>query len=220
LRGRVVGLRGPLGPGGTQIYRVRVWGMGKPRAIEMTEDELVRVATPPTKAPEYFFKVGLEYYVAGRAAAAAGLDLVAGNLLHHAVEMLLKGGLVQAKAPQLYKDRDGHPLLMAWVAVKTLHPAEELAGFDQVITDLDRFEKIRYPDDILSNGAQLSVGWGRGPTQRPAKPPLYQLEVNAVDKVVARLFRLLRINPRAYLGGLNPEARRALEFRNDECKGW
>jgi hypothetical protein len=219
-RGQIIELRGPLGPRGMQVYRVRVKGKPKPADVEVCEDQLALLPTPQAKAPEYFFKVGLEYYIAGRAAAAAHLSLVTGNLLHHAVEMLLEGELARTTGLDDLKAKYGHRLLRAWDAVKKLHAAEDLAGFDQVITDLDHFEKIRYPDDILSNGAQISVGWGNGPTQRPATPPLYSLDVNAVDKLVARLARLFRINPPAYLGGLNPEARRALEFLNEECQGW
>jgi hypothetical protein len=40
LRGRVVELRGPLGPGGVQIYRVRVRRGPKPSYIELREDQL------------------------------------------------------------------------------------------------------------------------------------------------------------------------------------
>ena len=45
LRGRVVELRGPLGPGGTQIYRVRIRGMLRPTYIELREDQLELVPT-------------------------------------------------------------------------------------------------------------------------------------------------------------------------------
>jgi hypothetical protein len=40
MRGRVVELRGPLGPGGVQIYRVRVQRKPKPSFIEVREDQL------------------------------------------------------------------------------------------------------------------------------------------------------------------------------------
>jgi hypothetical protein len=38
--GRVVELRGPLGPGGVQIYRVLVQSKPKPSYIELREDQL------------------------------------------------------------------------------------------------------------------------------------------------------------------------------------
>ena len=38
--GRVVELRGPLGPNGAQIYRVRTRGKPKPSYVEVREDQL------------------------------------------------------------------------------------------------------------------------------------------------------------------------------------
>jgi hypothetical protein len=40
MRGRIVELRGPLGPGGAQIYRVRVRRKPTPAYIEVREDQL------------------------------------------------------------------------------------------------------------------------------------------------------------------------------------
>ncbi len=39
-RARIVELRGPLGPGGAEIYRVRVYGTRKPIYIELGGDQL------------------------------------------------------------------------------------------------------------------------------------------------------------------------------------
>jgi hypothetical protein len=40
MRGRIVELRGPLGPGGVEIYGVRVRRKPKPLYIEVREDQL------------------------------------------------------------------------------------------------------------------------------------------------------------------------------------
>jgi hypothetical protein len=40
MRGRIVELRGPLGPGGVQIYRVLVRRKPEPIYIELREDQL------------------------------------------------------------------------------------------------------------------------------------------------------------------------------------
>ena len=40
MRGRIVELRGPLGPGGVQIYRVLVRRKPEPTYIELREDQL------------------------------------------------------------------------------------------------------------------------------------------------------------------------------------
>ena len=39
-RGRIVELRGPLGPGGVAIYRVRYRGKPRPASVEVREDQL------------------------------------------------------------------------------------------------------------------------------------------------------------------------------------
>ncbi len=43
MRGEIVELRGPLGPRGAQIYRVRVRRKPKPTYIELREDQLALV---------------------------------------------------------------------------------------------------------------------------------------------------------------------------------
>ena len=46
--------------------------------------------------PDIFFIFSaIDYYVAGRYSVLAGLNPTAGNQLHHAVEMCLKGGLAK-----------------------------------------------------------------------------------------------------------------------------
>jgi len=45
MRGRIVELRGPLGPGGVQIYRVLVRRKPDPVYIELREDQLRLVPT-------------------------------------------------------------------------------------------------------------------------------------------------------------------------------
>ncbi len=40
LRGRIVEVRGPLGPGGAEIFRVRVRRKPKPHDIEVRADQL------------------------------------------------------------------------------------------------------------------------------------------------------------------------------------
>jgi hypothetical protein len=42
-RARIVELRGPLGPGGKQVYRVLVRRKPKPVYIELREDQLVLI---------------------------------------------------------------------------------------------------------------------------------------------------------------------------------
>ena len=50
LRGRIVELRGPLGPGGAQIYRVRVRRKPSPAYTEVREDQLILLPPRPASA--------------------------------------------------------------------------------------------------------------------------------------------------------------------------
>jgi hypothetical protein len=42
-RGRIVELRGPLGPGGAEIYRVRIPNKPKPKYVEVRGDQLIAI---------------------------------------------------------------------------------------------------------------------------------------------------------------------------------
>jgi hypothetical protein len=47
-RGRIVELRGPLGPGGKLAYRVIVSRKPRPVYIDVTEDQVVLIPTAPS----------------------------------------------------------------------------------------------------------------------------------------------------------------------------
>src|SRR5262245_37812924 len=97
---------------------------------------------------QYFFKIGLEYYVNGRAACLCGCLFTTGNLLHHAVEMMLKGELcLTIPLSDLRNRKFGHSLTKCWEALKSVFPNENLGEFDQMMVELDKFETIRYPDN-------------------------------------------------------------------------
>jgi HEPN domain-containing protein len=73
----------------------------------------------------------IDYYAGGRYAVFAGLNPAAGNLLHHAVEMCLKGALAKkGKSPDdLKKLRHGLPKI--WKEFKAQYP-EDLGSFDPI----------------------------------------------------------------------------------------
>jgi hypothetical protein len=82
---------------------------------------------------------GSQYYTAARFATHAGCMPVAGNLFHHAVEFLLKGGLAR-KRPLSELKQMGHNLDVLWRAFKTDFPDASLERHDQTISSVDRFE--------------------------------------------------------------------------------
>jgi hypothetical protein len=53
-RGRIVEFRGPLAPGGVYVYRVRVPLKPKPTYIELREDQLAALSTPPNEEAKPF----------------------------------------------------------------------------------------------------------------------------------------------------------------------
>lgn len=184
------------------------------------------MSAPTDRAHQNFFRLAIEYYINGRSAFLSGCTTTGGNLLHHAVEMLLKGELAKTVSLQDLKDdkKFGHWLPKCWAAFKALFPSENLTEFDPMIVSLDRFERIRYPDNVLKEGMAITVGFGRwkptpvGGTAHPV--PEYQLAVGDVDAFFARAVPLCRINPPAYTHFVSEYGREALTKFNDYAKDW
>ena len=101
-----------------------------------------------------FISAGMHYYVAGRYAVFAGFNPTAANLLHHAVEMALKGAL--AKKGMDLKALKGlsHDLPRIWREFTAQYGIDG-STFDRVIAELQKFESIRYPDEIVKLRTQL-----------------------------------------------------------------
>src|SRR5947209_8389499 len=82
----------------------------------------------------HFYRIALQYYAAGRFAALTALTPVCGNIIHYAVEMMLKGRLTYTLTlQQMASNPYRHNLPRIWQAFKELFPAENLARFDQFI---------------------------------------------------------------------------------------
>ena len=110
------------------------------------------------------------------------------------------------------------------MAFKGLFPTEDLTEFDAMIDELEKFEKIRYPDEILAHGACIGLGLGKGKPFTSMTPrqtePEYQMGVGDVDAFFARLFPLCRLNPKAYFSFLSSQGRQVLTEGNAESKDW
>ena len=173
-----------------------------------------------------FLDLGLQYYIAGRSAARGGLVPVYGNLLHHAVEMFLKAGLVNILTPvEMSRKPYGHNLTTLWDRYKTEQGDVGLARFDATIVALDPFESIRYPDEIARRGFQIAVAWRPGDaaaepgTESP--PPMYGVPINDVDTLVIGIVRRANVNPRYLTTRLHKrESREALEYINPYAADW
>jgi hypothetical protein len=168
-----------------------------------------------TVARELFFHSGTQHYVAGRFAAIAALIPVAGNLLHHAVEMFMKGGLSATRTLDQLKGM-GHNLPRIWSEWKSQYPDPAHTKFDGVITDLHPFEELRYPNAVLAHGAGVTIDMGCGPRPPPSgcPEPEYYLSVPEVDELVAVLFAAASVNPPYFTSRLRKVARDFLMDQN------
>lgn len=158
-----------------------------------------------------------QYYIAGRFAAITLLFPVSGNLLHHAVELYLKGILAKHYSlAELWKFN--HHLLKIWPVFKKKFQLADLSKFDPAIERLDRFERIRYPDKLLNEGMSgllaSSVQDFDQMQHNEIREPKYQLVLEEVDELVKVVFQLSGLNPRFFFDGIDDIARHFLLLRN------
>jgi hypothetical protein len=175
-------------------------------------------------ADHHFYRLGLQYYAEGRFGALTAMMPVCGNTLHHAVEMILKGRLAHTLTfKQMSKAPYSHGLPRLWQDFKALFPGEDLTRFDQFIDLLHPFESIRYPNNLLAQGAQITVGFvteNRMGGRDPGRPePEYRLSITDLDDLMNELVRLCSINPEAYLHPYN-DAVEVILRNNVSCQGW
>jgi hypothetical protein len=156
-----------------------------------------------------FFRLGVGYYVVGRFAAFSQLFPVAGNLLHHAIEMFLKGALVRSVGLGALKGIK-HDLKKLWSEFKKHHTSTESDSFDEAIGELHRFGRLRYPDVVIGEGMELTFDVFREhrvETSSPGKPlPRYSLVLEDVDALVKFISQNQRVNPRFHLQRIPAEA--------------
>src|SRR5262249_6364770 len=124
---------------------------------------------------------GFQYYVAARYAVRARLSPVAGNQFHHAIELFLKARVSQSMSSTDMKKKFRHDLKALWIAFKSEFPLYDLTRFDQAIEEVDQFETIRYPDEIIKKGTELVIALDRaaaaatGSIGGTQAPPRYAL---------------------------------------------
>ena len=170
------------------------------------------ISKDPERDAIKFCQRGIDYYVAGRFSALPGRSIiVSGNLLHHAIEMLLKGALCKAQthSPQQIRWM-GHNLKRAWKAFKSSFPDPRLNALDSAVKDLNKFEELRYPNTQFSTMVQMMIlkrahvaqtnvtstaglTGTRGPT-----PKKYAYILEDVDELVKLIFDVGRINPQLF----------------------
>ncbi|MEQ1864983.1 MAG: hypothetical protein ABL996_10050 [Micropepsaceae bacterium] len=158
----------------------------------------------------HFFRAATEYYISARFGIYNGLGHVAANQLHHAVEQYCKGVLSATMTLANLKQL-GHRLPTIWAAVKSLAADPTLNRFDAAIGDLDKFERVRYPDEIIKLGAIFDIAPGRDAPVPPqfvgaTAPPVYALRLGPIDDLVDEIFRIAQINRDAVVAGHTRDA--------------
>jgi hypothetical protein len=175
-------------------------------------------------AEDRFFDLGMQYYIAARLSAVlVGLMPVCGNLYHHAVEMFLKAGLSRKYSMRDLANRNkfGHCLPKIWEAFTADFASPALRQFDTVITNLQKWDEIRYPDKVLREGAAMSVEWVEKTSHTsPSSPPRYEVNGTAIDNFVKTIFEVLQKLPGRYTSRVNsnPDLRELLTRYHTEAE--
>ena len=130
------------------------------------------------------YPLALQHYVAGRMLALQLQTHVAGNILHHAVELFLKAELSPTVTIDKLKNKYRHNLKKIWSAYQALH-SQVPGHFTNTIADLDAFEEIRYP-----SAEKESIGHRYALFKEHASPELtprgtYSLVLESIDELIA-----------------------------------
>ncbi len=159
---------------------------------------------------ELYLTTALQYYIAARYAAFAGFIPVCGVLFHHAIEMYLKGRLC-LKLDEFQLRILGHQLKRVWKKFKEEMSDGTLDKFDRVISELDRHERIRYPETIARGGMigliqfkPATTSGVRGVATGPQ--PQFTIAVDDLDALAKTILDKSGVNPRFFTAGLNDDA--------------
>ena len=187
-----------------------------PTGIELTQEQ--RDQSFRTRYWSHAIRYGIQYYVAGRFAAASGFTPVLANLLHHAVELFLKACFAYddpvERIRQYGSGKTGyrHNLPLLWVEFKKRNAAAVRPEFDRIIDALHKFEEIRYPEQLIDDGATIIINIFAVDDQprdgHEAEQTSYLLSLPEVDELMGLLFASTRCNRELFLAEVNDERRR------------
>jgi HEPN domain-containing protein len=166
-----------------------------------------------------YFRTALHYYVLGRYATTARLSPTPGNLIHHAIEFFLKAALIEKLDEAARRNKFRHNLGKLWRRYKRERNDPALDKFNQTISDINKFERIRYPEEMLRLGMLAEIGPVRNtftppPGRRQPKAARYQLALDEVDELVKLILQIENVNPTFYTQSLDEHAKRYLDHQN------
>jgi hypothetical protein len=132
--------------------------------------------------------------------------------------MFLKSGLMRTMGVRKLR-RMGHDILALRADSKRSIAPVDLSRFDAVIGRLSRFERIRYPDNVLREGMQVLLeilrsprGGGRPRGPAPRRTPLYKIVLEDVDEALAAIVPASSLNPQVFLAGFSGAAKEYYEL--------
>ena len=162
-----------------------------------------------------FARLATQYHAAGRFAALSHCIPVAGNLLHHSIEMFLKCVLVKSLSLKELKAL-GHNLTILWSRFTQLHPHPTHAALDSAVAELERFERLRYPDSVVLEGMQVSFVVSKAHySPLPAGPqPPYHLVLEDIDNIAKIAAQASGLDRVAFTSGLSEQALQYLQIHN------
>jgi hypothetical protein len=84
----------------------------------------------------------------------------------------------------------GHNLVRAWNRFKRHHHSAALTGFDSVVSNLDRWRALRYPEVPIGQGLTMATNPEKGPVptslgEHGERLPMYHLCLEDVDELFA-----------------------------------
>jgi hypothetical protein len=161
----------------------------------------MRPSSTRIEDPYHFLDLAFGYYMTGRFAVINRL-YIAPNLMHHAVELLIKFTLLKdvpesqrsAATAQLGR-KYGHRLNALWDQYKQYVAPANLSRFDRVIADLARWENVRYGGFPACTSVAKSMGLVRATTQTSRPTDVYVLGLDEVDNLITAMFQASGINP-------------------------
>jgi hypothetical protein len=144
---------------------------------------------------------------------------IAGNLLHHAFEMFLKGALSPDSSLQQLK-KIGHDLVTLWQSLKKQNPSGPPPGLEATLRELDKFEDLRYPDRVLQSEIlmwhEFKHETGMVLTEAELKRRnQYTLRIADIDNIVRFLFVVAQVSPENHFGQFGAELRKYLIEKNE-----
>ena len=136
-----------------------------------------------------YFYAALRYQIAARFCTIAEFSPVSGNTYHHAIEFYLKGALIE-KLDEERRRNFSHDVRKLWRVYKKEFADPSLNKFDRTIAGLHKFERIRYPEQISTNGMTSEVGFVRNTAVFPSSTR-YELVVDELDELVKVIFETI-----------------------------